>query len=108
VFLLYLLFFLLNFEFQTRKSTDFYYWSLILHLHKFGHFYLPEGRILVSKIANYINEGRYSNNLNKGVEPNIEDIQKILTINLPVTLNSEMLHVDLAKAFARLIKERSI
>lgn len=31
----YLLFFLLRMPFQTRKSVDFMYWSLGLHLHKF-------------------------------------------------------------------------
>lgn len=32
----YLLFFLLNIPFQTRKAEDFYFWSLALHLHKLG------------------------------------------------------------------------
>jgi hypothetical protein len=29
---------LLSMSFQTRKSIDFVYWSLALHLHKFGYF----------------------------------------------------------------------
>ena len=29
----YLMFFLLNIPFQTRKAEDFYYWCLALHLH---------------------------------------------------------------------------
>jgi len=32
---------------------------------------MPEGRSLVAQVANYINEGRYSNNPNKGIEPTI-------------------------------------
>lgn len=104
----YLMYFLLNLEFQTRKGVDFYYWCLLLHLHKFGYFYLPEGKILVFQIANYINEGRYTTNLNKGVEPDLNTIQKVLNINLPVKLVPEMLHVELAKAFAKLIKNRNI
>lgn len=48
----YLIFFLLDIPFQTRKSEDFYYWSLALHLHKFGYFYLPEGLLLFYKISN--------------------------------------------------------
>jgi hypothetical protein len=58
----YLMFFLLNLPFQTRKSEDFYFWSIALHLHKLGYFYLPEGRILVYKISKYVNKGRYSTN----------------------------------------------
>ena len=36
----YLFFFLLEMPFQTRKGEDFYFWSIALHLHKFGYFYL--------------------------------------------------------------------
>jgi hypothetical protein len=56
--------FVLNFlslEFQTRKNVDFMYWALVLYMHKFGYFYLPEGQKLVVKISNYINKSRYSN-----------------------------------------------
>lgn len=55
----YLMFFLLDMPFQSRKSIDFLYWSLGLHFHKLGYFYLPvrqgEGRELLSKIAQHIN-----------------------------------------------------
>lgn len=61
----YLMFFLLDIPFQTRKGVDFYLWCLVLHFHKLGHFYLPVGRYLVAQIANYINKGRNSNNPNK-------------------------------------------
>jgi hypothetical protein len=37
----YLMFLLLDMPFQTRKGVDFYYWSIALHLHKLGYFYLP-------------------------------------------------------------------
>lgn len=104
----YLMYFLLNLEFQTRKSVDFYYWCLVLHLHKFGYFYLSEGKNLVFQISNYINDGRYTTNSNKGVEPEFKIIQKVLNINLPVKLAPDMLHVELAKAFAKLIKNRNI
>ena len=39
----YLLFFLLDKSFQTRKGIDFHLWCLVLHLHKLGYFYLPLG-----------------------------------------------------------------
>ena len=37
----YLMFFLLDMPFQTRKGVDFYLWGIALHLHKLGYFYLP-------------------------------------------------------------------
>jgi hypothetical protein len=104
----YLMFLLLDMPFQTRKGVDFYYWSIALHLHKLGYFYLKEGFKLVSEIAKYINNGRYSTNLNKVSPPSLENINRVLELNLPVILTPEMRHVNLAQAFARLIKERKI
>ena len=51
--------------FQTRKAEDFYFWSLVLHLHKLGYFYMAEGRKLAYKISAYTNKGRYSTNPNQ-------------------------------------------
>jgi hypothetical protein len=51
-------------NFQTRKSVDFFFWCLAIHLHKYGYFYLPEGRSLVLDILNSINTARYSNKPN--------------------------------------------
>jgi hypothetical protein len=104
----YLMFLLLDLPFQTRKGIDFYFWSIALHLHKFGYFYLKDGFKLVSEIAKYINNGRYSTNLNKISPPNLENINKVLELTLPITLTPEMRHVNLAQAFARLVKERKI
>ena len=104
----YLMFFLLNMPFQTRKSEDFLFWCLVLHLHKQGYIYLLEGRALVYLISQYINEGRYSTNINRGKTPILSNIKQILNLKLPITLQPEMLHVDLAQAFARTIKNRSI
>lgn len=67
----YLMFLLLDMPFKTRKGVDFYYWSIALHLHKLGYFYLKEGFKLVSEIAKYINNGRYSTNLNKVSPPSL-------------------------------------
>lgn len=104
----YLVFFLLDMPFQTRKGEDFYYWCIVLHLHKLGYFYLQEGRNLAYLISQFINTGRYSSNPNPGKAPNLADIKKVLNLNLPVTLTPSMLHVDLAKAFARKVKTRAI
>lgn len=104
----YLLFFLLDMPFQTRKGEDFYFWSIALHLHKFGYFYLKDGFKLVSEIAKYTNSGRYSTNVNKVSPPSIQSINNVLLLTLPVKLTKEMRHVDLAQAFARLVKEKNI
>ena len=94
--------------FQTRKGEDFYYWCIVLHLHKLGYFYLQEGRKLAYLISQYINTGRYSTNPNPGKAPSLPDIKKVLNLNLPVTLTPSMLHVDLAKAFAYKVKPNAI
>ena len=47
----YLLFFLLDMSFQTRKGVDFHFWCIVLHLHKLGYFYLQEGRNLAYLIS---------------------------------------------------------
>ena len=104
----YLVFFLLDMPFQTRKGEDFYYWCIVLHLHKLGYFYLQEGRNLAYLISQFVNTGRYSSKPNPGKAPNLADIKKVLNLNLPVTLTPSMLHVDLAKAFATKVKTRAI
>jgi hypothetical protein len=98
----YLMFFLLDMPFQTRKGVDFYLWGIALHLHKLVYFYLKEGFNLVSEIAKYINNGRYTTNINKVSPPSIVNINKVLELYLPVALTPEMRHVNLAQALARL------
>ncbi|KAJ3113456.1 hypothetical protein HK100_001972, partial [Physocladia obscura] len=49
----YFVYFLASMPFQTRKGVDFYYWSIVVYAHKFGFFYLAEGRALVVAIAAY-------------------------------------------------------
>jgi len=87
----YLMFFLLSIPLQTRKSLDFLYWCLVLHFHKFGHFYLPEGRAAVNQIVQYANKGRYSNNPDKVSAPDLSNIENILGLTLPVLLTKKKL-----------------
>lgn len=105
----YIMFLLLAMPFQTRKGIDFYYWCIVLHFHKFGYFYLTQGRIVTSMIAKYINSGRYTNNKN-GVspEPLMEDINSVLSSDLPVKRTPEMRHLSLAQAFAKVSKPSEI
>ena len=104
----YLIFLLLDMPFQTRKGEDFHYWCIVLHLHKLGYFYLQEGRNLAYKISQYVNTNRYSTNPNPAQAPSLTEINKVLNLNLPVTLTPSMLHVDLAKAFVSKVKLNAI
>ena len=93
---------------QTRKALDFYYWSIALHFHKLGYFYLPEGKILVYKISQYINKARYSTNPTVIERPKLSESKKVLAIKLPVKLEPNMSHINLAKAFAKKLKNKTI
>lgn len=75
-------------------------------MHKFGHFYLPEGRALAVSIANYINGRRYTSAAVKAVIPVINPA--LFDTLLPVQLTPTMSHVELAQAFARLVTSREI
>ena len=67
-----------------------------------------DGFKLVSEIAKYTNNGWYSTNVNKMSPPSMQSINQVLLLTLPVKLTREMWHVDLAQAFACLVKERNI
>jgi hypothetical protein len=95
-------------SFQTRKSLDFVYWTLSLHLYKFDYFFVVEGRSLVKDISNSINTARYSNNIVSNKLPNIDTINKVLSINLPVKLIADMNHLILSQSFARLLTSRQV
>lgn len=104
----YLIFFFLDMPFQTRKAEDFYLWCITLFFHKLGYFYISEGRVLIYKISLYINKARYSTNVNRATSPSLSYINKVLDINLPVRLEPHMLHVDLAKIYARKFEQHTI
>ena len=104
----YLVPFLLSMNFQTRKGIDFIYWCLAIHLHKYGYFYTSEGRSLVLEISKSINKARYSNNPNPVKLIELDQINKVLSIDLPIKLNPEMKHLVLSQRFAKLITSRSV
>jgi hypothetical protein len=98
----YLAYFLLDLPFQTIKKVDFLYWLIALYMHKYGYFYLKEGRATVINIDNYINSSRYSNSGKDVSEPLID--LSLFSKVLPVTLTPSMSHLKLGKAFAK-VKE---
>lgn len=104
----YLAMFLLDMPFQSRKSTDFYYWCLAVYFHKIGHFYTPNGRALVLTIANFVNKARYSTASVPVITPSLESIKQVLSMKLPITITPELNHLQLSQKFARLVKNRTI
>jgi len=101
-----LAYFLLDLPFQTRKNIDFLYWCIVLYMHKFGFFYLNEGRKLTIEITKYINTSRYSTSGKDVQEPIIDP--DIFNMNLPVTLTPLMSHLNLAQTFSRLKGPREV
>jgi hypothetical protein len=102
------MYYFLNLPFQTRKSEDFYFWSLALYLQKLGYFYINKGKILVFKIAKYTNKGRYSTSKVKIFAPKLNEIQNVLNIDLPIKLKPNMSHLDLARLYSKQFKYTSI
>lgn len=70
-----------------------------MYLHKYGYFYLDQGRKLTIAIANYINSSRYSNSGKIVTKPIIN--KEIFNIELPVKLTPTMSHLQLALAKVR-------
>jgi hypothetical protein len=104
----YLVPFLFSMNFQTRKGIDFIYWCLVLHLHKYGYFYTSEGRSLALDISKSINTARYSNNPNQVKLIELDQINEVLSIDLPVKLTPEMNHLVLSQRFAKLTTSRLV
>ena len=100
--------FLCIFKQLRSKSIDFIYWCLAIHLHKYGYFYTSEGRSLVLDISKSINTARYSNKPNPVKLIGLDQINKILSIDLPIKLTPEMNHLILSQRFAKLISSRSV
>lgn len=105
----YILPFFESLSFQSRKGLDFSYWVLGLKLHKFGYFYLSEGRQLILQITKFINKNRYTTNqLGTVKEPkNVkEKINMLNKIQAPFDLSTGLTHIENAKNFTRLIGGR--
>jgi hypothetical protein len=86
--------------FYTRKNLDYLYWVLSVIIHKFGYYYLPEGKKIALQISSGTNKYRYSSNkahLSQIELPSNESISKLLLQTAPFDVNSGRSHLDLAK-----------
>lgn len=88
-------------NFESRKYIDYKLWSAALKMHKLGHFYLPEGRTLLIRLANSINTNRYST-ADKIIKlPTEEEINQILNLPNPFDLSTGKSHITLAREFVK-------
>lgn len=87
--------------FETRKAIDYKYWEISVLLHKYGFYYLPDGKQITLQISLKTNKYRYTtaNITNKLVLPNDESISKLLALPAPFNLNSGKSHSQLVKEF---------
>lgn len=95
----YLLPFFNSLNFESRKYVDYKLWSIALKMHKLGHFYLPEGRALLIKLANSINTNRYSTAKIIINLPTEEEINNVLNLPNPFDLSTGKSHTTLAREF---------
>lgn len=98
--------FLITFQFQTRKGTDFYYWCIVLYMHKFGYMYLTEGRKLAVAIALFANKSRYSTST-KTVHTPIIDMA-LFNARLVLKLTPKMTHLELSQKVTKNKKKRNV
>ena len=83
-------------NFESRKHIDYKLWSAALNMHKRGHFYLPEGRVLLIKLASNLNKNRYST---AKIVINVltdKEINNILNLPDPFDLSTGKSHTTLA------------
>lgn len=95
----------LEYEFQSRKSIDFYYWCIVLYMYKFGYIYLEEGHKLGLLISTSINKFRYTTDKNRNLP---EVTMELFNKNLPIQLEPQMSHVELAQKFSKINKNKDI
>lgn len=73
----YVLPFFKSLEFKSRKGVDFKLWEIAVKLRALGYTTQPEGKRCLIEINNYINNKRYSTNLEVAKAPSILSINKI-------------------------------
>lgn len=87
-------------SFFTRKSVDYHYWVISVVMHKFGYYYLPEGKKIALQISSGTNKYRYStNDLNKTELPSVYSISELFAQTPPFNVNSGSSHFDLVREF---------
>lgn len=87
-------------SFFSRKSADYHYWVISVVMHKFGYYYLPEGKKIALQISSGTNKYRYStNDLNKTELPSVDSISRLFAKTPPFDVISGRSHFDLVREF---------
>lgn len=73
----YVLPFFKSLVFKSRKAVDFQYWEVAVKLKALGYTTKPEGKKCLIEISKYINNKRYSTNLEVAKAPGLDEICKI-------------------------------
>ena len=71
-------------------------------MHKFGYYYLPEGKKIALQISTSTNKYRYSTNdlkKDKVTLPSADSISKLLAQTPPFDISSDRSHLELVKEF---------
>lgn len=90
----------MSMSFNTRKSLDFKYWVISVIMHKYGYYYLPEGKKLALQISSATNKFRYTNSAANNIElPNEDSISKLLALPAPFDISRGLAHRGLVREF---------
>lgn len=87
--------------FQSRKKIDFLYWSIVLYIHKYGYFFIKEGRKFVIETSVYFNTYRYTNAKIVATVPNFEALESVLSKPFSVIIDENLNHTEMAKLFSK-------
>jgi hypothetical protein len=68
-------------------------------MHKFGYYYLPEGKKLALQISSGTNKFRYTNTGNNIELPSDDSISKLLALQSPFDISRGLTHFELVREF---------
>jgi hypothetical protein len=91
--------FLNNLKFQSRKFIDYKYFVIIVYIHKLGYYMLPKGKELILAISLSINKNRYSTNPTVSIEPTQKSIEDVFNIEPPFDISKGDSHSKLSKIY---------
>lgn len=88
--------------FFTRKALDFHYWVISVIIHKYGYYYLPDGKKIALQISQSTNKYRYTSGkagVNKVEFPSDDLVSKLLALPAPFDVTSGLSHFELVRKF---------
>lgn len=97
----YLVPFFSNLTFYTRKKVDFSNWVIVVKMHKFGYYVLPEGKSLILKIITNSNKLRYFNNTTITTINTAQAVIDLFSLDPPFDVSSGFNHTLLAQKYYR-------